>query len=65
VNCPAPHCHRHCSQHIDVTGTTYHCPVHGDVHFRPSPQVHHTPTGQTGRLLNLTLWRRQEQEQGQ
>jgi len=51
MKCPVPHCERRCSQHIDISGTTYRCPIHGDVHHRSSPQVHHTPTGQTGRLL--------------
>jgi len=51
MKCPVPHCNRRCSQFIDCNGTTYRCPIHGDVSLRPSPQVHHTPTGQTGRLL--------------
>jgi len=61
MKCPVSHCDRHCSQHIDINGTTYHCPIHGDVARQPSPQVHHTPTGQTGRLLGRLFQERLEQ----
>ena len=65
MKCTVPHCDRNCSQFIDATGTTYHCPVHGDVCFQPSPQVHHTVTGTTGRLVGEHFRERLAQGQEQ
>ena len=63
MKCTVPHCDRRCNQYIDANGTTYRCPIHGDVAHRPSLKVHHTVTGTTGRLVGGHF--RERQEQGQ